>query len=141
LPYLNDKDSLQSGIESKTDALIRDVCNKKEQKIGKKMIRNLDGESNKWLPGLNGGSLSKYERQLGKLFEESGDPAISKLGKAKSLGFCAPCTIQKEVCPSTVLLLSDNVVYHALLFTAFVSLHRSIQNLLYIRTCTLISMM
>ena len=110
LPYLNDKDSLQAGIESKTDALIREVCNKKEQKAGKKIIKNVDGE-NKWLLGLKGDCLSKYERQLGKLFEESDDPAISIVGKTKSLGFCAPCTIQREVCPSTVLVLFDRVVY------------------------------
>jgi hypothetical protein len=109
LPYLNAKESLQAGVEDRTDALMRQFSNKKDQKPGKKLIKRLDGE-NKWLQGLKGDGLSKYERQLGNLFEESGDPAISMFGKGKSLGFCAPCSIQKEVCQKSYSPFLDCVI-------------------------------
>lgn len=138
LPYLNAKESLQAGVEDRTDALMRQFSNKKDQKPGKKLIKRLDGE-NKWLQGLKGDGLSKYERQLGNLFEESGDPAISIFGKAKSLGFCAPCSIQKEVRQRSNCSFLDCVVirFNSISLPPY---NRSIPNHLYIRMYTVINM-
>ena len=65
------------------------------------MIKSADG-SNKFLMGLKGGGMPKYDCRIGKLFAESDDPIINRLGKY-SLGFCTPCTIQQEVCSCRLL--------------------------------------
>lgn len=85
-------------MENKTDELIRKIYRKKERKEPKRLIK-VSGEDdcNKWLPGLRGDSLTKYDRQVTKLFQSSDDPFLSKLGKSKYFGFCTPCSIQKEV--------------------------------------------
>ena len=97
LPFLDVSQSLQGHVETKTDALIRQICDQKEQKAGKKKMKTVNNGSNLLLPGLRGDSLAKYDRQMGKLFEASDDPAINRLAKTQSMGFCAPCSIQEEV--------------------------------------------
>jgi hypothetical protein len=84
-------------VEDKTDELIRKIYHKKERNDPKKLVIVSGDEYNKWLPGLRGDSLTKYDRQIIKLFQDSQDPFVNRLGKSKYFGFCAPCGIQKEV--------------------------------------------
>mmetsp|Transcript_16690 Transcript_16690/g.31623 ORF Transcript_16690/g.31623 Transcript_16690/m.31623 type:complete len:775 (-) Transcript_16690:249-2573(-) len=97
LPYLDLKSSYQAHVENKTDEIIRKIYHKKQTNEPKKLITVTGDECNKWLPAVRGDSLTKYDREVAKLFQDSQDPFINKLGKNKYFSFCAPCSIQKEV--------------------------------------------
>ena len=82
-------------MENKTDALLEKLTKKKTEKVIKK-IKQVDG-TNPFLFGLKGNGSVKYDREISKLFSESDDTSVNKLGRISSIGFCTPCTIQKEV--------------------------------------------
>ena len=96
LPFLDQQDSLQAQVEKKTEKIMQKLY-KQPEKAGKKIIKDVSDESNKWLFGLKGDSITKYDRQLSKLIQENGSFTNMAGNHLKSLGFCAPCSIQKEV--------------------------------------------
>jgi hypothetical protein len=74
-------------VENETDELIQKLTKKRVEKIASKKIKRLH-ESNAFLFGLKGDAMVNFDEQVEQLW---------RLGKKSSIGFCAPCGIQKEV--------------------------------------------
>ena len=104
-------------MEDRTDALIEKLTKKKTEKVTKK-IKSVDG-SNSFLIGLKGDGVAKYDREIGKLFAESDDVAANRLGKMNTVGFCAPCSIQKEVRAGAIIVGDLSLSHLFSLFNIF----------------------
>ncbi len=98
LPYLDLSQSVQASIERDADVMMEKM-NKSKSMAAMKKIKNLNGMSNPFLPGLKGSHIASVDAKMGKLLSSCEDCIVNNISKNNAHTFCLPVGVRKEVRP------------------------------------------